>query len=51
MDADEKRLEVRCELESAIREYYEACNVGSYDFEDDIKHIIYDATDGEVSLS
>jgi hypothetical protein len=50
MKKDEARMSKRPDVEEAIKEYYRLCQDADYDFEQDIKDIICDATEREVIL-
>jgi hypothetical protein len=50
MNKDEKRLDDRCELESALADYYKSCREADYPFGDDLKDLVHDATGGEVEI-
>jgi hypothetical protein len=47
---NEIRLGMRSDVEENIRNYYIACKACDYDFIDDIKDIIFDATDGKIKI-
>jgi hypothetical protein len=51
MGVHDERLDKRMALESALGEYYKVCQLANYDFKDDLKDVVWDATNGEVDIS
>ena len=47
---DEKRLGMRSDVVQTIKDYYDACLDAGYPFEDDICDMVYDATDGSITV-
>jgi len=47
----EERLDIRVKAEDIIKEYYEKCLECDYDFKDDLKDIVWDATNGNVDIT
>jgi hypothetical protein len=47
---NEDRMTARVSCEEAIRVYYAECNKTGYPFKDDIRDIVWDATDGNVDI-
>ena len=48
---DDVRLGARLALESALSDYYKACQAADYEFASDVIDVIFDATEGNVILS
>ena len=50
MRDEEERMEKRVALESAAKDYWDACQLCNYPFASDVIDVVFDASDGAVKL-
>lgn len=51
MDNDEKVMDARMKLESALKYFYDSCQAIDYPFADEVCDIVHDITEGRVLLT